>query len=209
MNSEPKHLDRNQEIGIVYEHINGVENPPQKLLTEVSNLKGIEHAVTDGEYADYRYQAVNDEKFEALVPEIMVAISKLKYLKSFVTQAERTAILEHNDAIRVEVCQLIEKHGIPYILLDNVLTDIGGNIAGIFKSAVNTLNNKTGEVLMDLGRKHFNTKEITMAHVAEYAEKLFSDAKTAQGEVKEEVAAEEQEVVDQAAAAATDTDEAK
>lgn len=186
MSSEPKQLDRNQEIGLVYEHLNGIDQPPQKLLTEVSNLKGIENAVTEGEYADYRYQAVNDEKFEALVPEIMAAVSRLKYLKSFVTQAERTAILEHNDAIRIEVCQLIEKHGIPYMLLDNVVSDIGGNISGIFKSAANTLNNKTGEVLMDIGRKHFNTKEVTMAHVAEYAEKLLSDAKASKDEAKED-----------------------
>lgn len=196
MSSEPKKLNRNQEIGLVYEHLEGMDKPPQKLLTEVSNLKGVENAVTEGEYADYRYQAVNDEKFEALVPEIMAAVSRLKYLKSFVTQAERTAILEHNDAIRVEVCQLIEKHGIPYMLLDNVVSDIGGNISGIFKGAANTLNNKTGEVLMDIARKHFGVAEVTMAEVAQYAEKLLSDAKAEQAEAKaDDVVADQAEAV--------------
>lgn len=190
MSSEAKQLSRNEEIALVYEHLNGQDEPTQKLLTEVSNLKGIANAVTEGEYADYRYQSVNDEKFAALVPEVMAAVSKLQYVKSFLTDQERRAVLEHNDNIRIEVCQLIEKHGIPYILLDNVVADIGGNIAGIFKSAVNTLNNKTGEMFMDLGRKHFDVKEVTMAHVAQYAEDLFA-AKKAEAKPEAEAAADE------------------
>jgi dGTP triphosphohydrolase len=186
MSQNTNQLSRNEEISLVYEHLNGVEDAPQSLLTEVSNLKGIENPVTEGEYADYRYQAVNDEKFYALVPEVMAAVSKLKYLRSFVSDAERKEVMENNDAIRVEVCKLIEKHAIPYILLDNVLTDIGGNIAGIFKGAVTTLNNKTGEMFMDLGRKHFNAKEVTMAHVAEYAEKLFEGKDAAKAEAADE-----------------------
>lgn len=167
-------MSRNEEIGLVYGALSGKEEPAQEELTATCANLGIENAVGVDEYADYRYQAVNDERFAALVPEVMAAVSKLQYVRSFLTPAERQAVIEANDAIRVEVCQLIEKHGIPYILLDNVVSDIGGNIAGIFKSAVITLNNKTGEMFMDLGRKHFNTKEVTMAHVGKYAEDLFA-----------------------------------
>lgn len=177
MSAESRKLDRNEEIGLVYEHLNGMELPPQKLLTEVSNLKRVGNPVTEGEYADYRYQAVNDEKFDAMVPEIMAAVSKLKYMKSFITPKQREEIKAHNDAVRIEVCELVEKHAIPYILLDNVLSDIGGNVAGVFKSAVNTLNNKTGAVLMDIAKKRLGVDDVNMAHIAKYAEETYAEGK--------------------------------
>ena len=168
--------NRNTQIGIVFDHLNGKDKPIQDVLTEVSNLKHIDPPVHTNEYADYRYKVETDKKFSVLVPEIMAALGKVRYAPAYMDPEGRKAIIDGNDAVRVEVAQLIEKHGVPYVLLDNIVTDIGGNLQNIIKGAVTTLNNKTGECFMHMARERFGTDDVTMAHIAQYAKEVYDKA---------------------------------
>lgn len=171
--------ERNEQIGRVYESLEGMEKPPQKLLNEVSARKKVKPPVEAGEYADFRYQAITDAKMCALMPEILEAMTKVKFVSLLLSDSDRKKLQEANDAIRVEVAKLIEKHEIPYILLDNVAKEIGGGLQQVVAGAVQTLNNRTGDCFMHLARREFGADDVHMGHVAKYIEKVYADAKKA------------------------------
>ena len=169
-------INRNTEIGLVYEHLAGAEKPPQSLLTEVSNLKKLENPVTEGEYADYRYQVITDEKFVKLYPEIMAVLTKLQFVPTFAPKAQQDAARKVNDALCAEVVELIVKYEIAYVMMNNIEKELGGNVFSVLKGAVNAMNNRAGDALMDIARKHFDTEDVHMGHIQAYVDAKHAEA---------------------------------
>lgn len=165
--------ERNEQLKAVYEHFGRQDTVVQDALKTYCEREGID-LVTEGDYQDFVYAVKHDERMGNLMPELLAALSKLKYLPEIATSAERKDILAANNAVVTEIAQLIEKHEIPYIMLDNVLTQLGNGFAQAVQQAVTVMNNKTGDVLMHIAQEKFGTKDVHMGHVAAYAEEVFA-----------------------------------
>lgn len=174
MSNETKEVLRDDQIKIVYDELGGVIKAEQEVLNKICAEKQIEPVIEAGEYNDFAYQIESDTKMSALMKDILEALSRIQYLPQGMSAEGRKALLASNDAIRVEIAKLIEKHAIPYILLENVNSEIGTGLKQIVEQAVRVMQNKTAEVLMHIAKSRLNVEELTMREVADYAEEVYN-----------------------------------
>lgn len=142
-----------KEIVECIEHFKGMP-VTNTVLQEYCNLNHI-GAITEGTYQDFVFQYNHDRRMEILIPKIMAALSKYQSVPELIEDSKRTAIIEANDHIGVDICKLMEDEGILYQEIDLVAETFGGILKSILTDAGKRANNMAATMLAHTAREKY------------------------------------------------------
>lgn len=165
---------RREQIQKIVEHF-GRKVPNATVLSEYCKRMKFENLVPS-DFTDYVAQLNHDEKMATIFPKIMEALQKLTYVPEFASAEYRKKLTQANDEVRVEIVKVLENEGLEYKFTEPTMQELAQTIGGTVSAAGKTAGNKAAEVLMHLALKHFDAKDLTMKHVADYAVEVFEKA---------------------------------
>lgn len=140
-------------LGLV-EHFKGVPVTNDVLL-EYCNLNHIVPAITVGAYQDFLYQYNYDVRVGAIVPKILEALSKYQHVPLLISDAERVAMGEANEAISIEICRLMEEGGILYQDIDLLTGNFGSELKAVMDEAGRRANNMASTMLAHTAKEKY------------------------------------------------------
>lgn len=125
---------RRQEIKAIVEAFRG-QPVTNDLLKAFCERHGYE-LLTEGEYQDWLFQYEHDERVASALPAIFAELTKFQYTSEFAGDEERQKVREANEAIEVNIAQIMEEHGVRYGKEVDVFTgNLGGALQGIMSNA--------------------------------------------------------------------------
>lgn len=138
----------------VLEHFKSTPVVTNEALMEYCNLKGY-GSISEGEYADFRFANGHDERMSALTPQILKALSEYVYIPDLASEEERTALVEKNELIAIEICRLMEEGGVLYQEIDVVTETLGSTLKAVLSDAGKRANNMCATMLGHTARQKY------------------------------------------------------
>lgn len=129
----------------IIEHFNAAEGITNSVLLEYCNLEHLP-IMTEGEYADWLFAYKFDKRLSEFIPALFVILSKYQNVPELAGEDKRKAITKANEDLSVEVCKLMEDHGVLYQEIELVTKNIASNLSAIMLSAGVRANNMAAEL---------------------------------------------------------------
>lgn len=154
MDTQPEALNVSKgSMLALIEHFKG-KPVNQDVLIEYCNLNKI-GAISEGQYQDFLYQYNHDKRIEAIVPDILAAMQKYRPVPTLIEEAARNTLIDSNETISVEICSLMEKHGILYTEIDLICDSIGGHFKAMLYEAGVRANNMAATMLAHTAKEKY------------------------------------------------------
>lgn len=180
MNPEEK-----EGVRILLDHFGEGKPVTQNALDEFCNRHKIERCSVEN-IMEYRYQDKHDKNISELFPKILAELAKIKYPSEYGMKKDLKGVIDHNDAIRVNIVKLFEEHAISYNMMNAVTKELSGIVEHIIESAGNTVYAKANQVLERIAFDKFGER-FNMKHSRDFAQQLYEEEAKKQGKDPEKL----------------------
>lgn len=143
------------EAEIIVEHFKG-QPVNQNVLDEFCNLKDFKN-ISVNDYEDYLFAYGHDRRIDAIMPDIFEVLKKLRNPHELGSESARTKVLEANESLEMEICELLEKHDITYQELKLVTEGLGGLIKRLFDNVYRRTDNLATRELVKAAEAKFGS----------------------------------------------------
>ncbi len=163
---EPVHINRKQ-IRQIVEHFDG-KPVTNEVVREYCNLHKLEY-ISAGAIEDWRFQFASDMRVAKFVPAALKVIQKYVPVPELMGEDDRKKLIDQNDLLSVELCQMMSEHGILYQEIDLVCKNIGNVLQSIFNDAAVRANNMASVMLANAAEDKYGRPLTVKALVEGYA----------------------------------------
>lgn len=145
------------EIRQIIEHFKAVPHVPNEALQSYCEREHL-RPMTENDYEDWLYQYHADIRAEAFVKDAMKVLSRYQTKRALSTQAEKDTVDQENDGIEIDLCDLLEKHEVPYDRqIDNMMQEFAGALATLVRNASMRASNMGAAVLASISEEQLGS----------------------------------------------------